>query len=85
MCAMVKAPTSEEEDRRRICRERKTLVGERVEHVNRIKGLLFAQGVSDYEPLNRKRRARLEGLKTADIRPIPSHLKAHISREPRPP
>src|ERR1700751_2568240 len=42
VCAMVKAPTPEEEDRRRICRERKTLVGERVEHVNRIKGLLFA-------------------------------------------
>src|ERR1700682_4167793 len=40
VCAMVKAPTPEEEDRRRICRERKTLVGERVEHVNRIKGLL---------------------------------------------
>ena len=62
---MVKAPTPEEEDRRRICRERKTLVGERVEHVNRIKGLLFAQGVSDYEPLKRNRRARLEGLKAA--------------------
>ena len=30
VCAMVKAPTPEEEDRRRICRERKTLVGERV-------------------------------------------------------
>ena len=37
---------AEEEDRRRVCRERKTLVGERVAHVNRIKGLLFAQGVS---------------------------------------
>ena len=43
------APTPEEEDRRRICRERKTLVGERVEHVDRIKALLFAEGVSDYE------------------------------------
>ena len=37
VCAMVKAPTSEEEDRRRICRERKTLVGERVANVTRIK------------------------------------------------
>jgi transposase len=41
VCAMVKAPTPEEEDRRRICRERKTLTAERVEHINRIKGLLF--------------------------------------------
>ena len=81
VCAMVKAPTPEEEDRRRICRERKTLVGERVEHVNRVKGLLFAQGVSDYEPLKRNRRARLEELKTGDGRPLPAHLKAQISRE----
>ena len=49
--AMVRAPTPYEEDRRRICRERKTLTAERVEHVNRIKGPLFAQGISDYEPL----------------------------------
>src|SRR5208337_3596704 len=82
VCAMVKAPTPEEEDRRRICRERKTLVGERVEHVNRIKGLLFAQGVSDYEPLKRNRRARLEELKTGDGRPLPAHLKAQPRTRP---
>jgi transposase len=46
VCAMVRAPTPHEEDQRRICRERKTLTAERVEHVNRIKGLLFAQGIS---------------------------------------
>ena len=52
-----------------------------LERVNRIKGLLFAQGVSDYEPLKRNRRARLEELKTGDGRPLPAHLKAQISRE----
>ena len=31
---MVKAPTPEEEDRRRLCRERKILIAERVKHVN---------------------------------------------------
>ena len=41
VCAMVKVPTAEEEDRRRLCRERKVLTNERVLHVNRIKGLLF--------------------------------------------
>ena len=46
---MVQAPTPQEEDRRRVCRDRKTLTAERIEHVNRIKGLLFAQGISDYE------------------------------------
>ena len=81
VCSMVKAPTPEEEDRRRICRERKTLTAERVEHVNRIKGLLFAQGIGDYEPLRRNRRTRLEELKTGDGRPLPAHLKMQITRE----
>src|ERR1700674_4262867 len=45
VCSMVRAPTPEDEDRRRrICRERKVLIMERVQHVNRIKGLLFSQG-----------------------------------------
>jgi transposase len=81
VCAMVRAPTSQQEDCRRICRERKTLTAERVEHVNRIKGLLFTQGVSDYEPLQRKRRERLEELRTGDGRLLPEHLKAQIGRE----
>jgi transposase len=81
VCAMVVAPSPEEEDRRRLCRERQTLVAERITHVNRIKGLLFAQGISDYAPLRRDRRARLEALRTGDGRALPSHLKMQISRE----
>lgn len=81
VCSMVVAPTPEEEDRRRICRERKTLTAERVEHVNRIKGLLFAQGVGDYEPLRRNRRDRLDELRTGDGRPLPANLKSQIGRE----
>ena len=46
-CAMAKAPTPEREDRRQIGRERRSLTAERVKHVNRIKGLLFARGVTD--------------------------------------
>src|ERR1700724_3185446 len=81
VCAMVKAPTPEEEDRRRLCRERKVLIAERVKHVNRVKGLLFSQGVCGYEPLHRNRRRRLDELRTGDGRPLPKHLKAQISRE----
>src|ERR1700726_4989442 len=81
VCSMVKAPTPEEEDRRRLCRERKVLITERVRHVNRIKGLLFSQGVCGYEPLHRNRRRRLDELRTGDGRPLPKHLKAQISRE----
>lgn len=80
VCAMVRIPTPEEEDRRRISRERKTLTAERVAHVNRIKGLLFSQGVA-YEPLRRNRRARLAELRGRDGRPLPEHLKRQIDRE----
>jgi len=81
VCAMVVAPSPEEEDRRRLCRERRTLIAERIVHVNRIKGLLFAQGIFDYAPLRRDRRKRLEALRTGDGRAVLPHLKAQISRE----
>lgn len=81
VCAMLRVPTPDEEDRRRLVRERKALINERIRHVNRIKGLLFSQGVSGYEPLNRDRRERLEALMTGDARPLPKALKAQISRE----
>src|SRR5260221_7835392 len=82
VCAMVVAPSVEEEDRRRPCRERRTLIAERIEHVNRIKGLLFAQGISDYAPLRRDRRARLKALRTGGGRGLPPHLQVQVSREP---
>ena len=81
VCSMVKAPTPEEEDHRRLCRERKVLTAESVRHVNRIKGLLFCQGISGYEPLRRDRRERLEELQTGDGRRLPQHLKAQVDRE----
>jgi transposase len=81
VCAMVVAPSPEEEDRRRICRERQTLLAERIAHVNRIKGLLFAQGIFDYAPLRRDRRTRLETLRSGDGRELPPHLKQQIVRE----
>ena len=81
VCAMVIAPSPEEEDRRRIGRERQTLIAERVRHVNRIKGLLFSQGIFGYAPLRRDRRTRLAAMRTGDGRTMPAHMKAQISRE----
>lgn len=81
VCSMVQVPAPEDEDRRRICRERKALVAERVRHVNRIKGLLLSQGIRDYEPLHRNRRERLEELTTGDGRRLSGHIKAQICRE----
>ena len=81
VCAMVRVPTPEEEDRRRLCRELKTLISERIRHANRLKGVLFAQGISGYEPRRHDRRQRLEELKTGDGRPLPEHLRAMARRE----
>ena len=81
VCAMVVPPTPEQEDRRRTSRERAILLQERVRHVNRIKGLLAGQGITDYEPLHKDRRAHLAALKTGDGQPLPLRLKAELRRE----
>ncbi len=81
VCAMAVPPSPEEEDDRRLGRERKALLVERVRHVNRIKGLLFSQGISNFEPLNKNRRQRLEELQTGDGRPLPHRLKVAVGRE----
>ena len=80
VCSMVRDITHAEEDQRRIGRERKALITERVAHVNGIKGLLFSQGIADYEPLHKDRRARLEELRTGDGQALPEHMKTQISR-----
>ena len=81
VCSMVVPPSPEDEDRRRLSRERHTLVSERVQHTNRIRGMLMAEGIADYDPLHQDRRGRLDALRTADGRPLPPHLKARILRE----
>jgi len=81
VCSMVRPPSPEEEDRRRLTRERGTLLKERTQHTNRIKGLLSGQGITDYDPLRKDRLARLDALKTGDGRPLPERLKAEIRRE----
>ena len=62
VCSMVVPPSPEQEDHRRIARERAVLLKERVRHVNRVKGLLAGQGILDYEPLRRDRREQLDAL-----------------------
>jgi transposase len=81
VCAMVVPPTPEQEDQRRATRERAALMRERVRHVNRIKGLLAGQGITDFEPLRANRRARLAELTTGDGRPLPPRLRQEVARE----
>src|SRR5215475_6007784 len=55
--SVVRIPSIDEEDLRRSHRERSRLISERTAHVNRIKGLLFTQGIrginvkTDYKTL----------------------------------
>jgi transposase len=81
VCAMTMPPSPSEEDRRRVSRERATLLRERIRHTNRIRGLLFGQGITNYNPLHKNRRKGLEELRTGDGHPVPPHLKAEVLRE----
>jgi len=79
--SVVRVPSVAEEDDRRLHRERDRLINERIQHVNRIKGLLAIHGIYDYQPLRRDRMQRLERLQTANGRTLPTRLKAEILRE----
>ena len=80
-CHMVQVPSVAREDARRTHRERQRLVVERVQHVNRIKGLLATQGINDYQPLRRDRSARLGEVRTKDGHALPPRLPREIERE----
>src|SRR5262249_9146192 len=64
VCWMVRPPSPQEEDRRRLVRERGVLIKERRSEVGRIDGLLAAQGITGYKPLRRDRRGCLAPLRT---------------------
>ena len=79
--SVVRVPSVAEEDDRRLHRERDRLINERVQHVNRIKGLCAVHGIYDYEPLRSNRLARLKQLRTGDGRELPQRLTAEVVRE----
>ena len=80
-CRIVRVPDPADEDARRLGRERRRLVRERVGHVNRIKGLCALVGVRDYEPARADRRRRLDALRTVTGEALPAHLKREIERQ----
>lgn len=81
VCAVVRVPTLEEEDARRSHRERQRLVRERTAHINRIKGLLFGQGIRGVEPKLRLSRIDFAALTTSEGHPIPDRLRRELERE----
>jgi transposase len=77
--SVVRVPTVEEEDRRRLHRERDRLKKERGQHAVRINALLALHGQSD------KLRAgfpeRVEGMRQWDGSPLPPELRDELVRE----
>ena len=57
------------------------MVKERIEHINRIKGLMASQGIVGFERMRSKSRDLLDNLRTGDGRPLPERMKAEITRE----
>jgi transposase len=77
----VRVPTVAEEDAKRLCRERKSLVNERTRLVGRIKGLCALHGIPvPGKRIGRRWIARLDEHRTGDGRPMPPFLRREIGR-----
>jgi|SRR5579872_1722851 len=77
----VRVPTVEEEDAKRICRERKHLVNERTRLAGRIKGLCALHGVVvPGKGIGTRWASRIDHVLTGDGRPLPPCLKREIGR-----
>lgn len=74
-------PSVEEEDACRSHRERQRLIRERTAHINRIKRLLFAQGIRGIDPSLRSRRIDFAALRTPEGLPIAPRLRQELERE----
>lgn len=79
--SVVRIPSIDEEDLRRSHRERSRLVQERTAHINRIKGLLFAQGIRGINVRSKYKRLEVSKLVTGEGRPLPPRLAREIVRE----
>jgi transposase len=79
ICSMVRVPTPDEEDGKRIHREREHLVQDRTRLENRILALLATQGIRS-RPSLRNWERELAALETGDGRKLPPRLAAEINR-----
>ena len=79
-CRMIRIPDLETEDVRNINREMRTIKTERTASSNRIKGLLWTQGVTQVT-IDGKFPQRLQSMQTAEGKPLGKHLQARLLRE----
>ncbi|SMX59838.1 transposase [Bradyrhizobium sp. ORS 285] len=76
-----RVPTVEQEDARRISRERDRLVTEQTAHTNRIKALLRLSGLQVGNPRRRNWLTWLEQQRDWQDQPLPPHVMAEVKRE----
>ena len=76
--SVVRVPTIEEEDAKRLLRHRDRLVKERTRLNNTIKGLLKLQGIRGLDPKSSKFASELAELRTAFGMPLPPGLRDEI-------
>ncbi|RSC30618.1 IS110 family transposase [Agrobacterium sp. FDAARGOS_525] len=82
VCREVRVPTPEEEDAKRLDRERLQLSAERTRHVNRIRALLNLHGIREVKALwGGDWRKWLQVVRTADDQPLGKFLAAELTRE----
>ena len=81
MAREVQIPTVAQEDAKRIERERKYLVEERISVIGRIKGLLALHGIwLDRKNIGKGLRQRIGAMTTGDGRPLAPFLRSEIER-----
>jgi transposase len=77
--SVVRVPRVEEEDRRQLHRELRTLKQERTRVVNRMQGLLANRGLRF--PKGRDVSGQLDAMRLWDGTPLPSGLRARLQRD----
>jgi transposase len=78
---VVRVPTVEQEDARRVSRERERLVTEQTAHTNRIKALLRLSGLAVGNPRRQNWLSWLEQQRDWRGQSLPPHVLAEVKRE----
>jgi transposase len=78
---VVRVPTVEQEDARRVSRERERLVTEQTAHTNRIKALLRLSGLAVGNPRRQNWLTWLEQQRDWQGQSLPPHVLAEVKRE----
>ena len=82
VCRAVVVPSPEQEDAKRLSRERTQLAAEKTRHANRIRGLLALHGIREVKGLWGGEWVKALGEhRTGDGRELGGYLRAEIARE----